>query len=69
VQIPGITERLFRKLGHPYLKGFYRVDDTLLYVNCGVGSSSIPIRAGAPAEIALLTLRAAGPARAPLASR
>ena len=59
VQIPGITERLFRKLGHPYIKGFYRVDDTLLYVNCGVGSSSVPIRAGAPAEIALLTLRAA----------
>jgi predicted MPP superfamily phosphohydrolase len=59
VQIPGVTERLFRKLGEPYVKGFYRVGDSLLYVSCGVGSSSVPIRAGAPAEIAVLTLRAA----------
>lgn len=59
VQIPGVTDRLFRKLGEPYVKGFYRVDNTLLYVSCGVGSSSVPIRAGAPAEIALITLRAA----------
>lgn len=58
VQIPGLTNRLFKKLGMPYVKGFYRVGDSLLYVNCGVGSSSIPIRAGAPAEVALLTLRA-----------
>jgi predicted MPP superfamily phosphohydrolase len=59
VQIPGVTARLFKKLGEPYVKGFYRVGDSLLYVNCGVGSSSVPIRAGAPAEIAILTLRAA----------
>ena len=59
VQIPGVTEKLFRRLGQPYLKGFYRVDDALLYVNCGVGSSSVPIRAGAPAEVAVFTLRAA----------
>ena len=58
VQIPGFTDRLFRKLGHPYVKGFYRLDDSLLYVNCGVGSSSVPIRAGAPAEVAVFTLRA-----------
>jgi predicted MPP superfamily phosphohydrolase len=61
VQIPGLTNRLFKKLGMPYVKGFYRLGDSLLYVNCGIGSSSIPIRAGAPAEVALLTLR-----RAPL---
>lgn len=62
VQIPGLTNRLFKKLGMPYVKGFYRVGDSLLYVNCGIGSSSIPIRAGAPAEVALLTLRVAPPA-------
>ena len=58
VQIPGLTNRLFKKLGMPYVKGFYRVGDSLLYVNCGIGSSSIPLRAGAPAEVALMTLRA-----------
>lgn len=61
VQIPGLTNRLFKKLGMPYVKGFYRIGDSLLYVNCGIGSSSIPIRAGAPAEVALLTLRRAPP--------
>jgi predicted MPP superfamily phosphohydrolase len=58
VQIPKLTEHLFRKLGTPYIKGFYRVSDTLLYVNCGIGSSSVPIRAGAPAEVAIFTLKA-----------
>ena len=58
VQIKGVTDRLFRKLGMPYIKGFYRQADSLLYVNCGVGSSSVPIRAGAPSEVAILTLHA-----------
>lgn len=62
VQIPGLTNRLFKKLGMPYVKGFYKLGDSLLYVNSGIGSSSIPIRAGAPAEVALLTLRAQPPA-------
>lgn len=60
VQIPKLTESLFRKLGTPYLKGFYRVGDSLLYVNCGIGSSSVPIRAGAPSEVAIFTLHAVG---------
>lgn len=58
VQIPKLTDRFFRSLGTPYVKGFYRVDDALLYVNCGIGSSSIPIRAGAPSEVAIFTLKA-----------
>ncbi len=57
VQIPGLTNLVFRKLGQHYVRGFYRVRDSLLYVNSGVGSSSVPIRAGAPAELAILTLR------------
>ena len=56
--IPGMTANLFRKLGAPYLKGFYRVGESMLYVSCGVGSSSVPIRAGSPAEVAILTLHA-----------
>lgn len=59
VHIPGVTEKLMKKFGSNYLKGFYKVNGSLLYVNCGVGSSSIPIRAGAPAEASILTLRVA----------
>jgi predicted MPP superfamily phosphohydrolase len=74
VRIPRLTERIFERMGHRYLAGFYpiapggagsaRRASGLLYVNCGVGSSSIPLRAGAPAEAALLTLR-----REPMAAR
>ena len=59
VQIPGLTDLVFRKLGQHFVKGFYRVRDSLLYVNSGVGSSSVPIRAGAPAELAIFTLHTA----------
>jgi predicted MPP superfamily phosphohydrolase len=59
VHIPRVTARLFRRMGSPYLKGFYDVGPLRLYVNCGVGASSVPIRAGAPSEVALFTLRAA----------
>jgi len=59
VHIPRVTARLFRRMGLPYLKGFYDVGPLRLYVNCGVGASSVPIRAGAPSEVALFTLRAA----------
>ncbi len=58
VHIPRVTASIARRLGSNYLKGFYRVGESLLYVNCGVGSSSIPIRAGAPSEASILTLRA-----------
>lgn len=74
VHIPRLTAKLFHKLGSPYVKGFYRIGewaDTghdsgepaagngMLFVNCGIGSSSVPIRAGAPSELAILTLRPA----------
>ncbi len=57
VHIPKVTAHVFKRLGTPYLKGFYDIDDLRLYVNCGVGASSVPIRAGAPSEVALFTLR------------
>ncbi|MBL9008418.1 MAG: metallophosphoesterase [Myxococcales bacterium] len=59
IDIPKVTAHIFRRLGAHYLKGFYQVDDATLYVSCGVGSSSVPIRAGSPAEVAVLTLQAA----------
>jgi len=61
IDIPKVTEHIFRRLGANYLKGFYQVGDATLYVSCGVGSSSVPIRAGSPAEVAVFTLRSADP--------
>jgi uncharacterized protein len=58
VNIPRVTEPLFRRFGNRYLQGFYDVGGSRLYVNCGIGSSSVPIRAGAPSEVAIFTLRA-----------
>jgi predicted MPP superfamily phosphohydrolase len=69
VNIPRVTARIAERFGNRYLAGFYAIDRAsarrhgrrsgLLYVSCGIGSSSIPIRAGAPAEVAILTLRRA----------
>ena len=58
VHIPKVTSAIARTFGGNYLKGFYEVQESLLYVNCGIGSSSVPIRAGAPSEVAMFTLRA-----------
>jgi predicted MPP superfamily phosphohydrolase len=59
VNIPKVTAAVARRLGNRYLAGWYQVGDARLYVNCGIGSSSVPIRAGAPSEVAVFTLRAA----------
>jgi uncharacterized protein len=58
VNIPRVTAGIAARLGNRYLAGFYHVGPALLYVNRGIGSSSVPIRAGAPSEVALFTLRA-----------
>jgi predicted MPP superfamily phosphohydrolase len=58
VHIPRVTAHVFRRMGAPYLKGYYDVGPIKLYVNCGVGASSVPIRAGAPSEVSVFTLRA-----------
>jgi predicted MPP superfamily phosphohydrolase len=50
MRIPG-TDRL------------YRVDGNGLFVTCGVGYGFVPVRLGAPPEVALITLRKAGEAR------
>ena len=38
----------------------YRFDRTVMFVTCGVGYSFLPIRFGAPPEIALVTLHVSG---------
>jgi predicted MPP superfamily phosphohydrolase len=58
VNIPRVTERIAARLGNRYLAGFFDVGGSRLYVNRGIGSSSVPIRAGAPSEVAVFTLRA-----------
>ena len=58
VKIGSLTEKIAARFGNRYLAGFYGVKEALLYVNCGIGSSSVPIRAGAPSECAIFTLRA-----------
>ena len=53
-------EKVYRRVSRRrYLYGWYPVGDSLLYVSSGVGSSSIPIRAGrgGRAEVAVFTLR------------
>lgn len=59
--IPGITDRMFERMGKRYRTGFYEVDGSQLYVTAGVGYSGVRMRAGhgTRAEIAVLTLRAA----------
>jgi predicted MPP superfamily phosphohydrolase len=39
-----------------YPRGWYAVGDALLYVNRGIGLSSLPLRFAAPPEVALLVL-------------
>jgi hypothetical protein len=57
VDVPHIT-RFFAKLaGNPYLHGFYRIDETELYVSAGIGHSLQGLRAGKTCpEIAVFEL-------------
>ena len=48
--IPGLTAALATVAGIRYLKGWYMIGDTRLYVNCGVGSSVGAGRNGAAAS-------------------
>ena len=43
----------------PYIYGLYRQDRSVIYVTRGVGTIGVPVRLGAPPEIALLRLRKA----------
>jgi hypothetical protein len=42
-----------------YLRGLYRLDQTQLYVSRGTGMIGLPLRLGAPPEIAILKLKKA----------
>jgi predicted MPP superfamily phosphohydrolase len=60
VHVKKLTPRMFKAVTkRRYLSGWYDVDGAVLYVNRGVGSSSVPVRAGegARSEIAIFKLR------------
>lgn len=69
VEVPG-TPRLtwLNSEVFPFAQGsnaqrIYRVRGATLFVTCGVGYTFVPVRFGAPPEVALVTLRGHGPPR------
>ncbi len=62
VFVPGVTDRIIRRMGRQYRRGFYQLaGSTRLYVTPGIGFSGVRVRVGdgTRAEVALFTLRAA----------
>jgi uncharacterized protein len=62
IHFKNFSERMYRRITkRRYLQGWYNVGGAMLYVNRGVGQSSIPIRAGegGRSEVAIFTLRRA----------
>lgn len=61
IYVKGITDRIMKKVGLHYRRGFFGFGDTTLYVTPGVGFSGVTRRLGegTDAEVAVLTLRAA----------
>ena len=58
--VPGLTDRLMRRVGLHHRRGMYAIDErTQLYVTPGVGFSGVTQRfgEGTVAEVALITLR------------
>jgi predicted MPP superfamily phosphohydrolase len=43
----------------PYVYGTYRENDSMIYVTRGIGTIGMPVRLGAPPEVALIRLRRA----------
>jgi predicted MPP superfamily phosphohydrolase len=56
VLIPGKPPIFTPHLGKQYSQGLFRVNDTWLYTNRGLGVISVPLRFNCPPEVTLLTL-------------
>ena len=56
VLMPGKPPIVTPHLGKKYNQGLFRVNDTWLYTNRGLGVISVPLRYNCPPEITLLTL-------------
>jgi predicted MPP superfamily phosphohydrolase len=60
IAVPGMARRYnLARLITRFTAGLYRIGASTLYVSRGAGTTGPPIRLGVPAEIAVLTLRAA----------
>jgi uncharacterized protein len=59
IHIPGLTERLFKAAGQPYVRGVYRPQRNTLFVNRGLGFGYGAgfTRIDSDPELALITLR------------
>lgn len=57
--IPGITERIYRGAGQPYVRGLYKVNGNQLYVNRGLGfgKGGPLMRVNSDPEVSVFTLR------------
>jgi predicted MPP superfamily phosphohydrolase len=53
------------RLNTPYVYGTYRLGRSAIYVTRGIGTVAIPVRLGAPPEVALIRLRRMESASAP----
>lgn len=70
VEVPGtprlswLNTEVFPGTSNPASTRIYRVRGTTLFVTCGLGFGYVPVRFGAPPEVAMITLRSAGAATA-----
>jgi len=57
VRVPFVGPLTLPELGRKYVEGYFRLGNTQLYVNRGIGTVGVPFRFDCPPEITLLTLR------------
>jgi predicted MPP superfamily phosphohydrolase len=56
IRIPFLPPLFLPQLGAEFIEGLFRVGNTNLYVNRGIGSVGLPLRFNCPPEITVLTL-------------
>jgi predicted MPP superfamily phosphohydrolase len=56
MRFPLVPPMFLPELGKRYVEGLYRLGETQLYVNRGVGTVNLPFRFNCPPEITLITL-------------
>jgi hypothetical protein len=60
IRVPGLTSMMLKRYRMRYVHGLYEIDGgPRLYVNRGLGSTTMPLRFGAPPEVGFFTLRRA----------
>jgi len=57
IRLPLVGPLWLPLLGKKYIEGWFRVGDTQLYVNRGLGTMGLPFRLDCPPEVTVITLR------------